>query len=111
MLEVHMQYTPRERVWLLALAVVGSAGLNGVFAWAMWTGPEALSSALTNPVAAAFIAEALLMVGVLAYLFGKWHVSRVHWAWFVLLSLAGGIAFAVPAVLLWSTRRPMPDAS
>lgn len=99
-------YTPRERLWLAVVAVVGALGLNGIFAWALWARPDALFAALANPVAAAFIAEAFLMVGVLAYLLGRWRVSRVHWAWFVVLSLAGGVAFALPAVLLWSTRRP-----
>jgi len=31
-------------------------------------------------------------------------VSSVHWMWFVVLSLAGGLAFAVPVVLLWTDR-------
>lgn len=82
-----MQYTQHERVVLVALAVVGFAGLNGVFVWALVSQPQALSSALTNPVAAAFIAEAFVLMGLLAYLLTRWRVTALHWGWFVLLSL------------------------
>jgi len=96
-----VQYTKREQVFLAILAFIGVAGLNGVFLWAVLRRPEALSSALTNPIAAAFIAEAFILVGVLAYFLARWRLSRVHWAWFVLLSLVGGLVFALPVALLW----------
>jgi hypothetical protein len=99
-----IHYSSRERLWLVVLALTGLAGLNGVFVWAVLARPEALGSALANPVAAAFIIEALVLVGVLAYLMARWRVSTVHWAWFVVLALVGGIVFALPVVLLWSTR-------
>ena len=100
-----MEYTARERLGLALTAVVGFAGLNGVFVWALLSDPEMAMAAFRNPVAAAFIVEAFLLVAVLAYLLGRWKVSNVHWAWFVLLSIAGGIAFSLPVVLLWSERR------
>jgi hypothetical protein len=66
--------------------------------------PDTLQAALTNPVAAAFIIEALVLVGVFAYLFRKWGVTRLQWGWFVFLSLLGSMAFAIPAVLLFPCR-------
>ena len=99
-----MHYTATERRWLLTLACAAFTGLNGVFAWAVVAKPESILSALRNPVAAAFIGEAFVLVGVLAYFLGRWGVSRVHWAWFVLLALVGGIAFALPVALLWRGR-------
>ena len=51
-----------------------------------------------------FIIEALLLVWVFAYLLRKWEVSRLHPAWFVILSLIGSIAFALPVALLWRTK-------
>lgn len=98
-----MEYTKAERLGLVIIGVVGLAGVNGVFLWAVLSEPQALSSALRNPVAAAFMAEAFVLVGVLAYFLARWRVSRVHWAWFVALSFLGGIIFALPVVLLWST--------
>ena len=44
---------------------------------------------MTNPIAAAFIVEAMLLVGVFAYLLFKWRVTRLPWWWFVLFSLFG----------------------
>jgi hypothetical protein len=57
-------------------------------------------------VALAFVAEALLLVPLLAYLFTRWRVSTLGWGWFVGFSLVGGLLFAVPAVLLLSRRSP-----
>jgi hypothetical protein len=105
-----MPYTRRERLFLALLAICGFAGLNGVFVWAVASRPEALTSALRNPVAAAFMAEALVLVGVLAYLLARWRLIRMHWGWFVLLSLVGGIAFALPVALLWRSGQARPVA-
>jgi hypothetical protein len=65
-----------------------------------------IAAAMTNPVSAAFIVEALVMTGVLAYLQRKWQVSRLPWGWFVALALAGGLAFAVPIAALWKQKTP-----
>ena len=100
-----MPYTSAERSFFLVLGIVGLVGLNGVFLWAVFARPDVLQAAMSNPVSAAFIVEALAMTGVLAYLLTRWRVSRVHWAWFVFLALVGGLAFALPVVLLWSERR------
>ena len=59
---------------------------------------------LTDPPAAAFIVEALALVGVLAYLFERRGVSRLGWGWFVVLSLLGSLAFVIPVVLLFPRR-------
>jgi hypothetical protein len=96
-----MHYTARERICLLTIAVVGFAGLNGVFVWALLARPELVWTAFENPIAAVFIAEAFVMVGLLAYLLTRWRMSTVHWGWFVFFSILGGLAFAVPVVLLW----------
>jgi uncharacterized membrane protein YhaH (DUF805 family) len=98
-------YSPRERFWLAALAFVGFVGLNGMFLYGMLARPDAMASTFSNPVALAFMLEALLLVPVLAYLLGRWGVTRLHWGWFVALSFAGGIAFALPLALLWSGNR------
>lgn len=97
-------YTPRERFWLWVLALAGMAGLNGAFLYGVVFQPDAVSAAMRNPVSAAFMLEAFVLVGVLAYLLRRWHVTQVHWGWFVALSVIGGILFALPLVLLWSRR-------
>ncbi len=97
-------YTHSERFWLAALGAFGFIAVNGAFAYGLLFQPDALTDALTNPLAAAFIIEALVLVGVFAYLFERWGVSRLGWGWFVLLSLLGSMAFAIPVVLLFPRR-------
>lgn len=97
-----MRYSPTERAFFIALAILCGAGLNGIFLWASLMHPDWMSAAMQNPVSLAFMLEALIMTGVLAYLLRRWQVSRLHWALFVALALAGGIGFALPVVLLWS---------
>ncbi len=99
-----IRYTHTERFWLAALGVFGFLVVNGAFAYGMVFQPDALMAAWTNPVAAAFMIAALVLVGVFAYLFNRWKVSRLGWGWFVFLSLLGSIAFAIPVVLLFPRR-------
>ena len=49
--------------------------------------------------------EAMLLVGVFAYLLSKWRVARLPWWWFVLFSLFGSMVIALPIVLIWPRRR------
>lgn len=96
-----VSYGRRERRWLWAVAALGFLGVNGTFLYGFFFVPGATAEALTNPVSLAFLVEATILLVLLAYLLGKWGVSRLGWIWFVLLSLVGSIAFALPAVLLW----------
>lgn len=70
-------YSPTERFWLAVLGAFGFLVANGAFAYGLLFKPDALTAALTNPQAAAFIVEAMVMVGVFAYLFERWGVSRL----------------------------------
>jgi hypothetical protein len=93
-------YSAQERFWLWTVAIVTGVGLNGAFLYA-GADPRAMQAALTNPISAAFIVEALLLMVVLAWLLPKWGVSRVSGKAFIILCLAGGVAFALPVALLW----------
>ena len=55
-------------------------------------------------IAAAFITESFILLGTLAYMLTRWGVSKLHWGWFVFLSLLGSMAFALPIALLWPWR-------
>jgi hypothetical protein len=96
-------YSARERFWLAVLAAFTFFGLNGAFVYGLLH-PALLQAALANPLALAFILEAFVLVGVLAYLLRRWGVSRLPWGWFVVLSLLGGLAFSLPVVLLVTGR-------
>jgi len=97
-------YTSRERFWLILLGILGFTLVNGAFFYGLIFQPDAMLNALTNPIAAAFIFESFVLVGVFAYLFERWGVSRLNWKWFVGLSLLGSMAFAIPVVLLFRRR-------
>lgn len=99
-----VDYTRGERLWLWALAVLGLIGVDGVFLWTLFFRPETMREALANPVTVAYSVEALALVAALAWLFHKWRVSRVGWGWFVVLSLLGSLAFAIPVALLFPRR-------
>lgn len=96
-----IEYSRRERAWLWAVAIAGGVGLNGVFFYGVLVDRAMLAGAMANPLALAFIAEALLVTGVLAYVLGKWQLSRLSRSWFVVLALAGSLAFALPVAILW----------
>jgi len=104
-----IDYTPTERFWLWTLCVVSFAVVNGAFLYGAFFRPDAMAEALANPVAAAFMAEAGLLVIVFAYLLTRWGVSRLSWVWFVVLSFVGSIGFALPIVLLWGRRGDRGD--
>jgi len=95
-----VEYQRLERLLLWALAVLGFLGVNGVFLYGLLR-PTVFDEALGNPIALAFMIEAMLLMGAFAYLLTKWRVSRLSWIWFVVLSLLGSMAFALPIVLLW----------
>jgi hypothetical protein len=99
-------YSPTERFCLWTLAAIGAVAVNGAFIYGVLAVPGSLTAALRNPVSAAFLTEALLILAALAYLLGKWGVARLSWRWFLLLALLGSMAFALPAVILWRGRRP-----
>lgn len=105
-----VEYSRGERIALIALGAVGIIALNTVFVYALIWKPEWVTEAHTNPVSAVFIAEAILLMGFWAYLLRKWGVSRLGWGWFIVLSLVGSMAFALPVVLLWPRKKQgQPD--
>jgi len=99
-----IEYTATERFGLIVLGAFGFLAVNGAFIYGSVYRPESMMTSLSDPLAAAFIVEALVLVGVFAYLFRRWGVSRLGWGWFVSLSLLGSMAFAIPVVLLFPSR-------
>ncbi len=95
------EFTATERVAFGIVAAIGALGLNGVFLYAVFVNPSLIGAAFANPVSLAFVLEAFVMLGLLAYVLHRWEVSRLTWLGFVILSLLGGLAFAFPVALLW----------
>jgi len=93
-----------ERAMLAVLAAAGALGLNGVFLYVVFARRDLLELALRDPLAWTLMVEALLVTGLLAWWFARTRRSRLGWGWFVVLSLAGGLAFSIPVVLLLADR-------
>jgi len=104
-MSVHPPYSRLERSWLWVLAAAGLLVVNGGFLYGVFFDTGALVAAMRNPVSLAFQVEALLLLGALTYFLPRWGVSRLHRGWFVLLSLIGSLAFALPVAVLWRGRR------
>jgi hypothetical protein len=91
-------------MWLFAIALFGLVVPNGLFFY--WAAVElsGVGEVLANRLAVAFILDAFLALGVLAYLFAVRPLGPVRWPWFVVLSLAGGLGFSIP-FYIWLNRR------
>ena len=99
------EYTHRERIGLWVLAGFGFTVINTVFLYGIFFHQNTITATLQNPIALAFIIETFLLLGVFTYLLSKWQVLKLHWSWFVFLSMLGSMAFALPVVLLWRWNR------
>ena len=96
-------WSPREQFGLISIATAGGLGLNGVFLYVIFVRRDLLERALGDPLAWALMIEALLVTGVLAWLFARRAVGRLGPVWFVVFSLAFGLAFSIPVALLSET--------
>lgn len=106
-----MKLTTWQRRALMVLALVGLAGPNGVFVYyALVRWPD-LIAALRQPIAAALMVDALLVVGIGAYLLSRFPLGtgRSDWKSFVALSLIGGLGFSVPVIVLLNAERDAPS--
>ena len=101
--------SPREQFTLIGIASAGGLGLNGVFLYVVFLRRDLLELALSDPIAWALMLEALVVAGVLAWLFARRAVSRLGPVWFFVLSLVGGLAFSIPVALLVEPREGRRD--
>ena len=100
---LHALRSARPVFWLAAL--VGLGPINGVFLWALFTRPDLVAAAQSNPVSLVFLAEAFVLTALGAFVVWQLGLTRPGWVVFVALSLAGSLAFSVPAFVLWHLRR------
>jgi hypothetical protein len=88
----------------LLLALFGLVVPNGLFLYWLFYEYDGLVDVMQNKLAVAFIVDAFLAMGLLAYSFAKNPPGRVGWRWFVVLSLLGGLAFSLP-LYWWLNKR------
>jgi hypothetical protein len=91
-------------MWLLLLAAFGLLVPNGLFVRWLVRDFSGIDAVLQNELALAFMIDAALATGLLAWLFARRPLGPVRWPWFVLLSLLGGLGFSIP-FWVWLNRR------
>lgn len=104
-----MEYSKKEQQLLVTLGFLGFFVFNAVFLYGLLFDRQMVWEALYNPVALIFILEAITLMFFFAYLFKKWGVSNISPLWFVILSLLGSMAFALPIALLWRKKGSLPQ--
>jgi hypothetical protein len=95
---------------LLALALFGLFVPNGVFLYCFFATPEVVKAALGNPVALVFMAEAMLLMLLFAWIVPRLGLRSPAWTIFILASLVGSLAFSVPAFLYLASRNTRRSA-
>ncbi|MEM1247153.1 MAG: hypothetical protein AAGA81_24330 [Acidobacteriota bacterium] len=99
-----MEVSNRHRTLLLVFAALALAGPNALYLYAVLTIPSVSTEAMNNPVALAFMTEAMMLLGLfLTYVFRRTR-SWTKVAIYFVLSFAGSLAFSFPAFLYWESR-------
>ena len=93
---------------LLLIALFGLLVPNGLFLYWLFYEYDGLANVIQNKLAIAFILDAFLSLGLLAYYFANKPIGRIKWYWFVALSLLGGLGFSIP--FYWWLNKRNPDA-
>lgn len=84
---------------LLMIALFGLMVPNGLFLYWLLYEYDGLANFAQNKLGIAFILDAFLAMGLLAYSFASKPIGKVKWYWFILLSILGGLGFSLP--LYW----------
>jgi hypothetical protein len=91
-------------VVLLLIALFGLFVPNGLFIYWLFTEFHSVGAAMNNHLALAFIIDAFMVLGLLAYWFSKNPPGKIQWYWFVVFSLIGGLGFSLP-FYYWLSKR------
>ena len=96
---------------LLVIALFGLVVPNGMFVYALAHDFPSLAAAFSDRLALSLLIDALIAVGLLAFVWAARPIGPVGWPWFVAMSLLGGLGFSIPFFLWLNWRRSLPRAS
>ena len=96
--------TSKMRILLLVFAVVALVGPNGLFLYYYYSDPGLLSEAQSNPIALAFMIEAMFLL--VLFLVMVWQKTRSAGQVIIYLglSLIGSLAFSAPLFLYMQSK-------
>lgn len=84
---------------LLIFAIIAFLGPNMLYLYAAFTMPEMNGLAMQNPVALAFMIEAMMLLGLFLTYVYQTKKSWKHVLIYLVLSFAGSLAFSFPLFL------------
>lgn len=90
---------------LLVIALFGLVVPNGMFVYALAHDFPSLAAAFSDRLALSLLIDAVVAVGLLAFVWAVRPIGPVKWPWFVAMSLLGGLGFSVPFYLWLNWRR------
>ncbi len=99
-----LKLTPAQRTVLLIVAFLALLGPNALYLYYAATQPELNQEALRNPIALAFMIEAMMLLALFL-----WYVFRVTRSWlsvllYLVLAFLGSLAFSLPFFLFRKSR-------
>ena len=95
-----------QRTVLWFVSAIGLFGINGLFLYAALFRPEQMGDVQSHLVGLAFMLEAFVLLPLFCYLIAIAQLKRPGWVAFLLLSLAGSLAFSIPfSILMWSREK------
>ena len=103
-----MTLSPMQRLFLCLAAVLFLLGPNGVFVYYALFRWNDFVAAMGNPGTRVLMAEAFLVMGLLAWFFAWRPLGRWGWKTFVVLSLVGGLGFGIPAFIVLNSQIKEP---
>lgn len=87
------------RRFLLIFAVIGGLVPNGLYLYFAFTRPDLNAAAMANPVAQAFMIEAMMLLGLFLFYVYRQTRSLGQVLLYLLLAIAGSLAFSFPVFL------------
>lgn len=88
--------TSLQKSVLLSIATFGLFIPNGMFFYYLIVQFQSLTDVVDDLLALAFIIDAFMATGLLAWFFAKHPIGKYSWKLFVVLSLLGGLGFSIP---------------
>ena len=96
----------RSRFLILLFAIVTFVGPNGMFLYYAFSRPELMQQANANPIALAFMIEAMMMLGLFLVFIWRKSKSVAKVLLYLFLSFIGSLAFSV-AIYIYRQNQPV----
>ncbi len=95
--------------FFLVASILGFLLINLPFLYYFSFEKSIYDTAMANPVALVFIAEAFLLMFLFAFLIAKLGWKRPGWVLFIVFSILGSMAFSIPFMLYLHLRKEVVE--